>query len=132
MITHSNGRIVLPVANSIKRHLTNNLKNKRGSQDSESCDSVQTTTKAEGTNDASSALTTCTTLPPSASTEFINTFANELPWHQFPPTADDDDWVCVDFAEDLNHNPWALYDGYVFGSVPSCDEVQEAVSSLQG
>lgn len=131
MISHSTGRIVLPVANGVRRHLKNTLRKKSGSQDSETCESVQTKTKAEGTNDANSALTTCTT-PPCAPTECLNTFANELPWHEFPPPADDDNWVCVDWGKDLNHNPWTLYDGYVFGSVPSCDEVQEAVSSLQG
>ncbi|KAG8390241.1 hypothetical protein BUALT_Bualt01G0063300 [Buddleja alternifolia] len=47
-----------------------------------------------------------------------------------PTCSDDLDWECVDGGED-ERGKCVFYDDFVFGTVPSRDEVQHAVSALQ-
>lgn len=47
-----------------------------------------------------------------------------------PTYTDEPDWEYIDGIED--DRPNAFFDDFVFGSVPSTDEVQHAVFSLQG
>ncbi|KAL2527031.1 Uncharacterized conserved protein (UCP012943) [Abeliophyllum distichum] len=86
--------------------------------------SALTLISANNTN-VSSTFSSLVNLPVSATPNAATTWGS----CSSPTWNDESEWECVDSSEDEKEH--AFFDDFVFGTVPSRDEVQHAVSALQ-
>ncbi|KAL2550113.1 hypothetical protein Fot_11643 [Forsythia ovata] len=86
--------------------------------------SALTLSSANNTN-VSSTFSSLVNLPVSATPNAASTWGS----CSSPTWNDESEWECVDSSEDEKGH--AFFDDFVFGTVPSRDEVQHAVSALQ-
>ncbi|KAL7146558.1 hypothetical protein ABFS83_06G049500 [Erythranthe nasuta] len=79
---------------------------------------------------SSSSDSSSSTNPPRAFSSLINLPALSAPTCSSATCGDDAEWECLDASED-EIRARALYEDFIFGNVPSKDEVNFAVSALQ-